>query len=106
VVRARADAAIAGAVAVCARRAPGQKSRTLAKVASADRPVVPRLLSIVEELGDRAHTLEARDRAALREAVTALGDTITAQLVQVLDVALGGEPTPTPPAAAALRRVA
>ena len=106
IVRDRADGAVAAALARCAMRAPGRKSRRTAKATGGERAVAPRLFAVVEELGERGQILEAADRAALRDAVTELGDTIAAQLVAVLDVALGGRPSPTPPATPALRRVA
>ncbi len=99
------DAALASAVALCIRRAPGQKSRHLHRLSSGEKPIGRGLFAAVEELADCGAILDDAQQLELRDAIAEFSSTLSSALLSIVD-RRWGRPTPPTTPARAVRRAA
>ncbi len=99
------DAALAGAVALCIRRAPGQKSRHLHRLSSGEKPIGRGLFAAVEELAECGAILDDAQQLELRDAIAEFSTTLSSALLAIVD-RRWGRPTPPSSPARAVRRAA
>jgi hypothetical protein len=99
------DAALASAVAVCIRRAPGTKSRHLHRLSSGEKPIARGVFAAVEELAECGVILDDAQQLELRDAIAEFSTTLSSALLAIVD-RRWGRPTPPTTPAPAVRRVA